>query len=129
MIGSQMSEEMTNEVISVAKKTIMSVDNFGSLSKRISDHFVAKYGNVWVCSVADIMCTGLNDWVKGTFFAAKIGGLQIEIFQSKYSDQKVNQFDFFYLNKLKAEKKENFLIFALFFKLKLKSFFLFFIEI
>jgi hypothetical protein len=75
------------------------------------------------------MCTGLNDWVKGTFFAAKIGGLQIEIFQSKYSDQKVNQFDFFYLNKLKAEKKENFLIFALFFKLKLKSFFLFFIEI
>ncbi len=89
-----MSQEMTNEVISVAKKTIMSVDNFGSLSKRISDHFVAKYGNVWVCSVADIMCTGINDWVKGTFFAAKIGGLQVEIFQSKYSEKKVYKLRF-----------------------------------
>jgi hypothetical protein len=93
LIGApEMSEEMINEIIEVAKKTIMSVDNFGSLSKRISNHFVEKYGNVWVCSVADIMCTGINDWVKGTFFAAKIGGLQVEIFQSKYSDQKVNQF-------------------------------------
>jgi hypothetical protein len=121
LIGSQMNEEMTNEVISVAKKSIMSIDNFGSLSKSISNYFVAKYGNAWVCSVADIMCTGLNDWVNGTFFAARIGGLQVEIFQSKYSDQKVNQFDFSYLNKLKivskllkVEIKENFLIFALF---------------
>jgi hypothetical protein len=89
MIGSEMNDEMTNEVIEVAKKTIMSVDNFGSLSKRISNYFVEKYGNVWVCSVADIMCTGINDWVKGTFFAAKIGGLQVEIFQSKYSEKKV----------------------------------------
>ncbi len=92
LIGApEMSEEMTNEVIEVAKKTIMSVDTFGSLSKAISNHFVAKHGGVWVCSVADIMCTGLNDWVKGTFFAAKIGGLQVEIFQSKYSNDKVNQ--------------------------------------
>jgi len=92
LIGApEMSEEMINEIIEVAKKTIMSVDTFGSLSKKISNHFVEKYGNVWVCSVADIMSTGLNDWVKGTFFAAKIGGLQVEIFQSKYSNEKVSQ--------------------------------------
>ncbi len=91
LIGTEMNEEMKNEMISIAKEMIKTKDTFGSISKAISNHFVAKYGNVWVCSVADMMVTGLNDWVKGTFFAAKVGGLQIEIFQSKYSDQKVNQ--------------------------------------
>ncbi len=86
-----MNKELTNELIEVAKKTIMSVDNFGTLSKSISNYFVEKYGNVWVCSVADIMCTGLNDWVKGTFIGVEIGGLQVELFQSKYSNDKVNQ--------------------------------------
>jgi hypothetical protein len=86
-----MNEEMKNEMISIAKETIKTKDTFGSISGVISNHFVAKYGGVWVCSVADMMITGLNDWVKGTFFAAKIGGIQIEIFQSKGSDEKVSQ--------------------------------------
>jgi hypothetical protein len=91
LIGTEMNEEMKNEVISVAKEIIKTKDTFGFISKAISNHFVAKHGGVWVCSVADMMAFGLNDWVKGTFFAAKIGGIQIEIFQSKGSDEKVSQ--------------------------------------